>query len=184
MTDHEPELGIDVCVGCQSPLVKEQIGYCESCLQQQMNDHELEEYLDPGSPDYLRKYADRKRRRIERFLNKKNIRPITLFEVLGIFRKKTKAKIHAIISPELAAIVDYSLIRRVSRIQPVTQDKKSWLTDYWYKKYELELKEFDFIVGLVFEGENHYGYYYNVYDYPSSLVSTFAVDESQEEGSI
>jgi len=168
-----PELGDDICVTCGSDLVEGQYGYCDDCLNEQLLEHELD-VLPSYSPAWLEKYSQSRRIEIEKFVNKDNIRMAAIIEVLG---KTNEMNVFAILSPELAANLDYGLIREVARIEPATPSDKEFLKNYWLKKYEIDVPEFDYKVGLVFRWGNEDYSTYSVYDYPSSLISTFAIKE-------
>lgn len=116
-------------------------------------------------------YGEKRREEIRKFIEQKKPKFLTLFEAKKWMDSHPSTALLAVLDHNIVAALDYEPIRICWYIRPL--EEASWskqkFVDYWDTKYEIEVQDFDYIVGLAFDG--YYGPV--IYDYPSSLISTF-----------
>ncbi len=157
---------MDSCHRCKLPLSEDQIGYCEDCLAYQ--EHEAKYLRTPAESHWQ---IQRRQAEIREFLDKGEYRYVSL-EAIG----ENPESVYGILRPELAAALDYSLIRQVAYVQDISPERVQWLKDYWEEKYEVILDQFGEFhqqVGLIFWGESYYGIHRDVYDFPANMFLSF-----------
>lgn len=85
----------------------------------------------------------------------------------------------ALINDEIAGLLDYTPLRKVAFIRPISAAQKRFLIKYWREKYDIDLVQHDsydnwiYEIGLIFDTRNGE----KNYSYPSFIMDFYIVLE-------